>query len=90
MHVQRQSRAPSNVNVESQTEHKFCDHSGLHSESKPFLVPEVKVGAETKEEEEGSARATEVINCRANSVETLLPTLLQLLITHNRSYNESL
>jgi len=77
------------VNVESQTEHKF-DHSGLHSESKPFLVPEVKVGDEAKEEEEGSARATEVVNCGANSVETLLPTLLQLLITHNHSYNESL
>ena len=47
-HVHRQSRAPSNVNVESQTEHKFCDHSGLHSESKPFLVPEVKVGMKQK------------------------------------------
>jgi hypothetical protein len=80
---------PSNVNVESQTEHKFCDHSGLHSVSKPFLVPEVKVRDETKEEE-GSARAAEIINCLANSVETLLPTLFQLLITHNHSYNESL
>jgi hypothetical protein len=49
----------------------------------------VKVGDETKEEE-GRARATEVINCQANSVETLLPTVLQLLITHIHSYNESL
>jgi hypothetical protein len=32
----------------------------------------------------------QVINCRANSVETLLPTASQLLITQNHFYNESL
>lgn len=66
------------MNVESQTEHKFSDHSGLHSESKPSPEPEVKVRDETKEKE-GRARATEIINCQTESVENLLPTVLQLL-----------
>jgi hypothetical protein len=87
--IQRPSRAPSNVNVESQTEHKFSDHSGLHSESKPPPEPEVKVRDETKEKER-RARATEVINCQTDIVETLLPTVWQLFITHNYFYNESL
>ena len=46
------------MNVESQTEHKFSDHSGLLAESKPPPEPEVKVRDETKEKE-GRTRATE-------------------------------
>ena len=49
----------------------------------------MKVRDEAKEEE-GRARTTEVINCQANSVENLLPTVLQLLNTHIHLYNESL
>lgn len=61
-HVHRPSGAPPNMNVESQTVHKFSDHSGLQSELKPTPEPEVKVRDETKEKE-GRARAREVTNC---------------------------
>jgi len=67
------------MNVESQTEYKFSDHSGLHSESKPSPEPEVKVRDETKEKE-GRAKSTEVSSCRTDSVETLLPTVWQAVV----------